>query len=151
MQKYPTLQYLILKIHINLTMPSQCHPYLTLCTFALPWYIFLLLQFNWFLNFCFKAWFSLCYAISLQYQLLSQSRSTDIYNLMSDFIPIYKCLYGVPMHYFTVLDVFIEYGDILTRYTFLKNALVIFSLLLNFRPTRKGHGAAAEMSMRARV
>ena len=70
---------------------------------------------------------------------------------MSDFIPIYKCLYGVPMHYFTVLDVFLEYGDILTRYTFLKNALVIFSLLLNFRPTRKGHRAAAEMSMRARV
>ena len=84
------------------------------------------------------------------YQLLSQSWSTDIYNLMSDFIPIYKCLYGVPMHYFTVLDVFLEHGNILTRYIFW-NALVIFSLLLNFRPTRKGHGAAAEMSMRARV
>ena len=37
-------------------------------------------------------------AMMILYRLLS--RSTDIYNLMSDFIPIYKCLYGVPMHCF---------------------------------------------------
>ena len=37
-------------------------------------------------------------AMIIWYRLLS--RSNDIYNLMSDFIPIYKCLYGVPMHCF---------------------------------------------------
>lgn len=66
---------------------------------------------------------------------MSQSRSTDIYNLMSDFIPIYKCLYGVPMHYFTVLDVFLEHRAILTRHNILECSDIFPSS--NFRPTQK--------------
>ena len=58
---------------------------------------------------------------------------------MSDFIiPIYKCLYDVPMHYFTVLDIFLEYLDIFTR-----RLDIFFYSLLTFARTRKGHDAAA--------
>ena len=58
---------------------------------------------------------------------------------MSDFIiPIYKCLYDVPMHYFTVLDIFLEYRDIFTRWLD-----IFFYSWLTFARTRKGHDAAA--------
>ena len=81
------------------------------------------------------------------YQLLSQSRSADIYNLMSDFIiPIYKCLYDVPMHYFTMLDIFLEYRDIFTR------RLDIFFTLCSLSPgLEKVTMPRPEMSMRAGV
>ena len=88
-------------------------------------------------------------AVIILYRLLS--RSTDIYNLMSDFIPIYKCLYGVPMHCFYGAGYIFRISRYFYSLDILEYRNDIFSSLHFHLSSVWKRSRAAEMSMLART